>query len=548
MEERLKHIVDCITALTDLEIISPFQIVGDMIKGAIAITEENQKLFFAVEISSQYPFQSHETETIRFINSDLLKYNHVNADGSICIHTHHSTELARKIILDFSALKQWMVKYYINKDKDDHYEHIIVPLKAINGINTVFLFTDVDYNFTKGQFGFFKYSTISHGAMYNDKVATNIVQEFLVNKQLVSCKWNNQYKALSKGEGIYYFIENPPVENNRFAVNNWLKLEPFTNQNFLNFLYKTSTELPTGKNKPEEIILLIGYRINSMEIHWQAIRIDTNDFPNYGVKNPSTKQFEGKLHDKEINWAVTQNCSYKYFFGRGTMNERLTKSKILIIGVGAIGSIVATTLVRGGCKKINLVDYDIKEPENVCRAEYNFITGINNKVEDLSISLSSISPFVDVMHDKHLFDFAKFAYSNKNRNSELAEIINQYDVIFDCSTDNDVAFILSQLDIKSELFNLSTTNHAKELVCVINPNSYEWLMKIFQELNNDMTDLYNPTGCWSPTYKASYNDINTLVQYALKQINLTYENQLPMRIFYLSTAFDYGFTIKLNQF
>jgi molybdopterin/thiamine biosynthesis adenylyltransferase len=384
--------------------------------------------------------------------------------------------------------------------------------------------------------------------MYNDKVTTNIVQEFIVNKQLVSCKWNNQYKAFSKGEGIYYFIENPPVENNRFALKSWLALEPFTNPGFLNFLYKTNTELPTGKNRPEEITLLIGYRINTTEIHWQAIRIDTNDFPNYGVKNPFTKQFEGKLHDKEINWVVTQNCSYKYFFGRGTMSEKLTESKILIVGVGAIGSIVATTLVRGGCKKINLVDYDIKEPENVCRAEYNFITGINNKVEDLSISLSSISPFVDVRHDKHLFDFAKFAYNNKNRNSELAEIINQYDVIFDCSTDNDVAFILSQLDIKSELFNLSTTNHAKELVCVINPNSYEWLMKIFQELNNDMTDLYNPTGCWSPTYKASYNDINTLVQYALKQINLTYENQLPMRNFYLSTAFDNGFTIKLNQF
>jgi molybdopterin/thiamine biosynthesis adenylyltransferase len=548
MEERLKHIVDYVTAITDLEIISPFQIVGDMIKGSIAITEVNQKIFFGVEISPQYPFQSHEAETIRFINSDLLKYNHVNADGSICIHTHHSTELAQKIILDFSALKQWIVKYYINKDKDDHYEHIIVPLKAINGVNTVFLFTDVDYNFTKGQFGIFTYSTISHGARYNDKVATNIVQEFIVNKQLVSCKWNNQYKAFSKENGIYYFIENPPVENNRFALKNWLALEPFTNQSFLNFLYKTSTELPTGKNRPEEITLLIGYLINTTEIHWQAIRIDTNDFPNYGVKNPFTKQFEGKLHDKEINWAVTQNCSYKYFFGRGTMTEKLTESKILIIGIGAIGSIVATTLVRGGCKKINLVDYDIKEPENVCRAEYNFITGINNKVEDLRISLSSISPFVDVRYDKHLFDLAKFAYNNKNRNSELAEIVNQFDVIFDCSTDNDVAFILSQLDIKSELFNLSTTNHAKELVCVVNPNSYEWLMKIFGELNNDMTDLYNPTGCWSPTYKASYNDINTLVQYALKQINLTYENQLPMRNFYLSTAFDNGFTIKLNQF
>ena len=31
--------------------------------------------------------------------------------------------------------------------------------------------------------------------------------------------------------------------------------------------------------------------------------------------------------------------------------------------------------------------------------------------------------------------------------------------------------------------------------------------------------MYNPTGCWSPTFKASYNDISTLTQYALKIIN-----------------------------
>ena len=57
------------------------------------------------------------------------------------------------------------------------------------------------------------------------------------------------------------------------------------------------------------------------------------------------------------------------------MNEQLTNSKILIIGIGAIGSIVAKTLVRSGCTKVDFIDYDIKEPENVCRSEYSFYTG-----------------------------------------------------------------------------------------------------------------------------------------------------------------------------
>ena len=547
MNERLKIIADTITEIDALGVTTPFIGVGDVIKGAIELTVDEQKLNFIVEINPQYPFQFHETETIRFVNSDLLIYNHVNRDGSICVHTLHSSDLKKKLELDINSLKEWVRKYYINKDADAHYEHIVVPQASIDGINSVFLFTEVDYTFKKGQFDFFTYSTTSQGSMYNDKVITNIVQEFQINKQSVKCSWSNNYKNFPTKEGIYLFVETPPVENKRFAVTSWLQMENFVSQEFLNFLHTLNTSL-NGSKRPVEIPLLIGYKINDIEIHWEAIRIFTDSFPNYGSKNELTKKFEGKLYNERINWSITKNCSYKYFFGRGALHEKITEGNVLIIGVGAIGSIVATTLVRGGCNKITLIDYDIKEPENVCRAEYSFVTGINNKVEDLGNTLSSISPFVEIKYDKHLFDFAKFAYNNKKRNRELAEIINQYDIIFDCSTDNDVAFILSQLEINSELFNFSTTNHAKEFVCVVKPNSYDWLMKIFSELNNDMTDLYNPTGCWSPTYKASYNDINTLVQYALKQINLTYKNELPLRNFYLSTFFDNGLTIKLNQF
>jgi len=38
-------------------------------------------------------------------------------------------------------------------------------------------------------------------------------------------------------------------------------------------------------------------------------------------------------------------------------------------------------------------------------------------------------------------------------------------------------------------------------------------------LKNDVGDMYEPTGCWSPTFKASYNDVNLLVQMAVKKIN-----------------------------
>ncbi len=85
-------------------------------------------------------------------------------------------------------------------------------------------------------------------------------------------------------------------------------------------------------------------------------------------------------------------------------------------------------------------------------------------------------------------------------------------------------YILNSLEIKLDIINLSITNHANELVCAFYPNLYHFVRTQFEEiLDNDIVNLYEPTGCWSPTFKASYNDINTLLQIAIKHINKIYK-------------------------
>ena len=59
--------------------------------------------------------------------------------------------------------------------------------------------------------------------------------------------------------------------------------------------------------------------------------------------------------------------------------------------------------------------------------------------------------------------------------------------------------------------------------------------------------MYNPTGCWSPTFKASYNDINVLVQFAIKYINIRKKNGQELRNFILDTKED-DFGIILKEF
>ena len=110
--------------------------------------------------------------------------------------------------------------------------------------------------------------------------------------------------------------------------------------------------------------------------------------------------------------------------------------------------------------------------------------------------------------------------------------------------------MLSQINIDTTLLNLSISNHAKQLVCAVEQNRYEFISTQFNGhvLKFDIDDLHNPTGCWNPTFKASYNDINALVQFAMKHINLRFEQDKALRNFVIETDVTDSLTIKLKEF
>ena len=556
MSDRVSEINTVIESIPDVKLIKPFEQCKFDIEGCISIFVEGleQALNFDVSISPQYPFKSHDTETIKFSNDDLLEYKHIMGNGSICIHTAHSPVLSEKLGYDIASVKAWIKKYYINKDTDTHYEHLIVSEKAFKGSHFAFFFNEVEYTFSKNQYGFIDYSIISNGVFYKDKINSNIVQKFYDSnrKILADVKWNFQLKSFPVRFGLFIFLKDTPSKNQRWVFDNWKEFETILSQDFLKFLH--SVEKNAQKENGKYLPLFVGYNITDIEIHWQVIMLEIGNFPIYGEK--VNQQWLTMIDsNRSIDWTMTRNCSYKYFFGRGRLNEKLTNGKILIIGIGAIGSIVAKTLVRSGCTKVDFIDYDIKEPENVCRSEYSFFTGITNKTNDLINEMCLISPFFEPTNGGYdyseAFDFfLKSHLTDTTIKTEIEKRLNEYDVIFDCSADNDLLYVLSQLKINSTLLNLSISNHAKELVCANEQNRYEFISTQFNGnvLKFDVDDLHNPTGCWNPTFKASYNDINMLVQYAIKHINLRFEQDKALRNFVIETDDTDCLTIKLKEF
>ncbi len=513
--------------------------------------ENLSSLDFELLINPQYPLKDHSTESIKFINKELIPYSHVMRDGSICIHTSHCVKLEEKLRIDFNSLKDWIVKYYINAGSDTNYEHIIVNHAIIKDHLHSYIFAETNQKFEKSEFGTVELVNLGGSPCNGISNQNYLVRSFKNQHTEKICQWSKHYQhAKSTNYGYYLFVENTPAIYNRFVFENWTDFNGLFPDNFIQNLYNLSN---TKKQKKETILpIFIGYKTVKEEIHWQVALLEFGKFPIKGIpiksKGIKTGKWKGGLISQKINWALSENASYSYFFGRGAFSTYLTNKKILIIGVGAIGSIIAKTLARGGCKHIDIADYDVKKPENICRSEYFFNTGIGDKVLELEYILTSISPHCNVnIPNKEYFEtIIKVLHNNKEAKEFFCHQLNQYDLILDCTTDNDLMYILNSFQLSCDLINISMTNYANELVCAFYPNIYKFVMNQFENvLLNNTDDLYNPTGCWSPTFRASYSDIDLLVQMALKHINNIFEGAVAKNNFIVTFSNN---NLKIKEF
>ena len=312
------------------------------------------------------------------------------------------------------------------------------------------------------------------------------------------------------------YIDGEPIQNidrKRLLVSNWSELESYLSQDFLKLLYDILKQKKNGFFFNDFLFFTLGYKIptaENYETHWQLIKVHKNDIPVIG-KKISSGQYIGKCTSLAINWGLSKNTSYKRFFGRGKLSDKLTNSKVLIIGIGALGSSLAEILVRGGVKNIYIDDFDIVETGNLCRANYSLFNINFPKIDALSNRLLSLSPFVNIqVRQLKINSMSKEVLEN--------ELNKQFDFIFDCSTDPEVSYILDNINFTGEILSLGLTNNAKHLTCVVGNNIAHETAVLYDCLENEPASFFEGTGCGYPTFNANFNDINTVLNLSLIHI------------------------------
>ncbi len=129
--------------------------------------------------------------------------------------------------------------------------------------------------------------------------------------------------------------------------------------------------------------------------------------------------------------------------------EKLAKTKVLVIGCGGLGSPVAIYLATGGIGELHLVDFDTVSISNLHRQVfYNLNDVWKSKAEILAAHITNKTPFCKVTH-------SSIPFSKDNAQS----VIQDYDIIVD-GTDhlptkyliNDVCVLLGKPLVYGSLY------------------------------------------------------------------------------------------------
>jgi hypothetical protein len=278
---------------------------------------------------------------------------------------------------------------------------------------------------------------------------------------------------------------------------------------------------------------LLGFPIPEMiggpahQLHWLACELPvlTSAFSKGGFTNDPNKLWS---RDREVSfpsscsirWVKTENWDRQQVQTRGHFPDEFIAKKMALIGIGAVGSVLAELLVRGGVTKLALVDAERLRIGNLSRHTLTMTQLDHPKADSLTERLNLISPHATVR---------SIPSSLEKMDGPGRKDILDAEIVWDCTGSDDVFRTLETMPWPdhSILFSLSLSFGAGRLFLYsqgppINFESFAeklrpWLIRDRQEREERNEPLPREgIGCFHPVFPALAVDIHLLVALALK--------------------------------
>lgn len=415
---------------------------------------------------------------------------------------------------------KWIIAAADNKlaSDGDFFELPFFPIKIADTI--VFsedIITFMQWDSLGGNYGFVE----THRLENNPKIY--VIKNFYdINKKIVKQnqwgKYINNNIEKNSVLGLWIMLKAPPIIPPWGVPWNIEELKRICIESDINFIDIIKKVAPSFRDRVKHIVLL-GFPIpdkigeaNSI-IYWKAFLLPILSYGKQTANgfrpNERGQWVRDKLHilkDQEsIEWVNTENWNNDAILTRGRLPRVMTSKSILLIGAGTIGSSVAELLVRAGTYDITIIDGDLFNVGNLSRHSLGITDIKNSKATKLRDRLNEISVHANVesIDSDYSMDFK----------------LDQYDVILDCTGNDDVFDNLSNIKFtESKIFiSISVSLGAKRLFCFMDKStsfSYQiFLEKINKYIQMDIEEYKDKElpregiGCWHPLFPARADDI-----------------------------------------
>jgi hypothetical protein len=273
----------------------------------------------------------------------------------------------------------------------------------------------------------------------------------------------------------------------------------------------------------EGSIIMLGYPIpmlwheTPVEIHWQALLppyVPVKIKPMNGFRANSRGLNEYLRRNifsggKNLSYLKTANWHPDRLQARGRLSSELRAHSVAVIGAGALGSSVAELLARGGVINIIIIDHDNLEAGNLVR---HTLTGADlgrNKATATAERLRGAAPMSRIAsHAARL-----------PRGDALRALLEPFEVVLDCTGDDDVLRLLGEVWWPLPRFFLSASlGFAADRLFLFGMHACSFPFEGFDAAIRPwliaersrwkaVGETLEGTGCWSPLFPARCDDV-----------------------------------------
>lgn len=268
-------------------------------------------------------------------------------------------------------------------------------------------------------------------------------------------------------------------------------------------------------------ILLLGFPIAERfgvapsRLHWLSVKCPdlaskTTLRNGFRACERNHRQWDAEIATsmQPLAWLRTANWAPDQLRTRGAAENEICKRRILLIGAGSLGSTVAENLLRMGVCEMGILDFDWLMMGNLSRHTLSMPSVGHKKATALADHLNQCMPDAKVRPFDTVFP---------PRNEQLKQAVKSYDVIIDCTGDDEVLDALALFNWQSEkLFvSLAMTWRAEGLFAYAASETSFPAVDAKAQFADSPSPALNEAdaqiegiGCWHAVFPATADDVH----------------------------------------